>query len=550
MNNESRFSNVIDPELVASASDGDRDAFSALVARHQSAVCGVAYSVCGEFSTSEDVAQEAFVSAWKQLPELRQSDRFRAWVCGIARQIALSYRRREVRRGDRALSDIQAEPVSTEATPDASAISEEEKALLWRTLDKLPENYREPLVLFYREQQSITAVAAALELSEDTVKQRLSRGRALLREEVARSLENVLGYTRPGAAFTLSVMSALPPVLGVAGVALGTSTAKAAATSGSGGAASTVGGISLAALGTFVSGAMGVLGLYVAYQSWRSSALPASHRQVVRRAVVTWGLAGSVFVLFVVWLRVTNGASLRGLGLSPDGVLVSAVLLFVVFNFALAAVVAFQLQKLHREVRIKPRVEIPRPFSLSKRHTSSWRIANLPLLSIAMGADAERGESHGVAKGWVAVGDVAWGGLVAVGGVAIGPFSMGGVAVGLVSLGGLTAGAVTLGGVALGWLAIGGLAVAWQFAVGGLAVAHHFALGGAAIAHSYADGGYALALQANNAATNELLQNDPMVRNVMAWLPHSSWLSLLGLPSIIFALRRIRQQKPKPSRFP
>jgi len=191
-----------DTELITRTLAGERHAFSALVTRHQGAACGVAYSVCGDFPASEDVAQEAFVSAWKQLGSLRETGRFRAWVCGIARQIALSQVRRRNRRGDRPTAVTPPESAADSASPREEAILAEESVLLWQILDRLPETYREPLVLFYREQQSVSAVATALELSEDAVKQRLSRGRALLREELANRIEGVLGRTSPGAAFT------------------------------------------------------------------------------------------------------------------------------------------------------------------------------------------------------------------------------------------------------------------------------------------------------------------------------------------------------------
>ena len=65
------------------------------------------------------------------------------------------------------------------------------------------------MVLFYREEQSIADVARQLDLSEDAVKQRLSRGRAILREEIAALVESALTRSRPTAAFTASVIGAL-----------------------------------------------------------------------------------------------------------------------------------------------------------------------------------------------------------------------------------------------------------------------------------------------------------------------------------------------------
>src|SRR5581483_1489960 len=83
-----------DVELVGRTDAGDRAAFGELVARHQAAVCGVAYALLGDIGRSEDVAQEAFVAAWRQLGQLRQRSKFRSWVCGIARNLALAAGRR------------------------------------------------------------------------------------------------------------------------------------------------------------------------------------------------------------------------------------------------------------------------------------------------------------------------------------------------------------------------------------------------------------------------------------------------------------------------
>ena len=102
------------------------------------------------------------------------------------------------------------ESPSREPLPSEEAISREEEAILWRSLEKIPEIYREPLILFYREHQSIERVAEELELSEDAVKQRLSRGRKLLQEQVLSFVEGALQRTSPGKAFTLGVLAGLP----------------------------------------------------------------------------------------------------------------------------------------------------------------------------------------------------------------------------------------------------------------------------------------------------------------------------------------------------
>jgi hypothetical protein len=91
-------------------------------------------------------------------------------------------------------------------------VSREEEAIMWRALERIPDTYREPLILFYREEKSIERVAAELELSEDAVKQRLSRGRKLLHEEVIAFVEGTLSRTAPGQNFLSAVMAMLPAV--------------------------------------------------------------------------------------------------------------------------------------------------------------------------------------------------------------------------------------------------------------------------------------------------------------------------------------------------
>src|SRR6516164_2241761 len=76
---------------------GSASAFEVLVRRYQSLVCSVAYSTCGSLALSEDVAQETFWTAWQQRASLEQPDRLKAWLCGIARNLAKNAQRRACR---------------------------------------------------------------------------------------------------------------------------------------------------------------------------------------------------------------------------------------------------------------------------------------------------------------------------------------------------------------------------------------------------------------------------------------------------------------------
>jgi len=69
-----------DGQLVAECLAGNRQAFGRIVERHQTLVCSLAYSATGSLTQSEDLAQQTFVIAWRQLRELREPARVRAWL--------------------------------------------------------------------------------------------------------------------------------------------------------------------------------------------------------------------------------------------------------------------------------------------------------------------------------------------------------------------------------------------------------------------------------------------------------------------------------------
>jgi RNA polymerase sigma factor (sigma-70 family) len=289
-----------DAELVAATLSGNRDAFGQIVARYQSLVCALAYSATGSLSQSEDLAQETFFTAWKQLRSLREPGRLRSWLCGIARNLINNWLRRQGREPSHAAEvlDSVAESPTPEPLPIEQTMSREEEAILWRSLERIPEIYREPLVLFYREGESVARVAAALELSEDAVKQRLSRGRKLLHEQVLAVVEGTLRQTAPGKAFTLSVIAALPllatsaTAAAAVATAKGSVTAKTATTMGILGAILTAGFIlTFSALGFLM-----FLGGCIGYVMSRAGERSPSQREHVIRFWRTLAIGFPVFV--------------------------------------------------------------------------------------------------------------------------------------------------------------------------------------------------------------------------------------------------------------
>ena len=120
-------------------------------------------------------------------------------------------------------------------------------------------------------------------------------------------------------------------------------------------------------------------------------------------------------------------------------------------------------------------------------YRSRWSLAGLPLVHIATASAEDGRPKRGIARGWIAIGDISFGVILSIGGIATGGIAVGGLGLGVLSIAGLALGGFAVGGGALGFAACGGVAVAWRAALGGLAVAREYAAGGLAIAAHTSD---------------------------------------------------------------
>lgn len=197
-----------DAELLEASKRGERAAFGALVERYQNVVSAVSYSRTRDQALSEDVAQETFLAAWRQLDQLREANRLKSWLCGIARNLARKARRRTSRE---TTTDV-VEGVSLDNPFDDVCEAQAER-VVGEALARVPENYRDVLVLYYREHRSIKDVARALDLSEAAALQRLARGRQYLADGVTGLVERSLRGHRVKKNLAACVVAALPAVV-------------------------------------------------------------------------------------------------------------------------------------------------------------------------------------------------------------------------------------------------------------------------------------------------------------------------------------------------
>lgn len=169
-------------ELIAAARAGDAAAFSRLVDMHQRSVRGFLRRLClGAHADADDLAQEAFVTAWTRIGTFRVGESFRSWLCGIGYRKWLTHRRGEARRAAREAEAEEPAPVgraeASDARLDASA-----------ALGALSQEQRACVALCLAAEFSHAEAAAALGMPVGTVKSHVARGRA--------KLLDVLGGTR------------------------------------------------------------------------------------------------------------------------------------------------------------------------------------------------------------------------------------------------------------------------------------------------------------------------------------------------------------------
>jgi RNA polymerase sigma factor (sigma-70 family) len=174
-----------DHELVERVKRGDVDAYETLVQRHQAAAFRTAYLVAGAAGEAEDAAQEGFVKAYYAIDRFRAGSAFGPWLLAIVANEARDRRRSAARRGSLALKLVEGRPSGDAApSPEAAALADSEKRRLLEALGKLGVDDR--LVIGYRYflELSEKETAAALGVRRGTVKSRLSRALARLRDEM------------------------------------------------------------------------------------------------------------------------------------------------------------------------------------------------------------------------------------------------------------------------------------------------------------------------------------------------------------------------------
>lgn len=162
---------------------GDAAAFEGIVRRWQGPLINMAWRYSRDRGRAEEMAQEAFIRAWRGLAQWRREGSFSTWLFALAANVYRS----ELKR-----FPVESLPLDSAPEPSGPASQPHEleqrgrHEVLARAVLTLPLRYREPVILFYFHEMNVAAAAQTLGLPEGTLKARLSRARALLRQRFPR----------------------------------------------------------------------------------------------------------------------------------------------------------------------------------------------------------------------------------------------------------------------------------------------------------------------------------------------------------------------------
>lgn len=181
-------------ELARSAAAGNEGAFAQLVALHEKRVYALALRMTGNPEDAADVAQEAFLAAWRGLPNFRGEAGFSTWLYRLTSNAAIDFLRKNRRsRSDFSLDDGIPDLPDLSPSPQEQTESQSLREAVRRGMDELSQDHRHILSLREYQELSYEEIAQKLGVDLGTVKSRLSRARCALRKNLLKS-GNLSGY--------------------------------------------------------------------------------------------------------------------------------------------------------------------------------------------------------------------------------------------------------------------------------------------------------------------------------------------------------------------
>jgi RNA polymerase sigma-70 factor, ECF subfamily len=176
-----------DETLAQRSSRGDREAFEELVRRTSRGLFARLYLETADIHKAEDIAQEAYLRAWKSIRSLTEPKAFRAWLFSIAHTALLENIRRRARRKGIESDDRLTAMADRRPGPADATEAREQRERVLALLRSMPKEYRLPLAMRYLAGADYETISNELVLSNGALRGLLSRGMTMLREQMKRT---------------------------------------------------------------------------------------------------------------------------------------------------------------------------------------------------------------------------------------------------------------------------------------------------------------------------------------------------------------------------
>ncbi|MCJ8320129.1 MAG: sigma-70 family RNA polymerase sigma factor [Colwellia sp.] len=199
---------------ITQAKSGDEQAFTILVQKLSTTVSSIALAITKDIHHSNDVSQLVFITMWQKISKLKNNDSFLPWIRQITRYTAINFIRNNKTNREQTVDALSIDQLLEHVCDgkhqeDSQLIKQQQSELITHLLEQLPNESREIILLYYREDNDSQTVAHLLGLSASTVRKRLQRVRDLLKTEVLSKYGKVIFASAPVGLTTAMAVNAL-----------------------------------------------------------------------------------------------------------------------------------------------------------------------------------------------------------------------------------------------------------------------------------------------------------------------------------------------------